>query len=725
MAKRNQIGISISDASIEMIEIDQPRKGASQVVAHSAGKLPSGVVKNGAIVNQSLFATALNKLYTSAKPKPYTTRDIVVSLPENVAFTHIFRFPGIMTKEDIESTIKFEAEDIIPFAIDDLYTTFHIIKQNEEHTDVLFSAAEKEVIQGYTEAIGQTDFNLQALDIEASALIRALVPTHRKGKATLIIDFGATATKFILGDEDGLKGSFSLPLGGITITQNLSNSLGISLKEAEILKKKAPTGKKALAINSVIDDYVEKVTRKVRQIIRWYEDNNPGQLDRCILTGGGSALPGLAERLKDKCKAFEANSEIKFGNPWQSVAKETIPNHSTANSKLYAPAVGAAFWDEDSPVPDVNFLEALRGKKTVAKFLGLTNGKSTKEAEAEPTEEESTASFRDRLGRLSEVKKIPLTILSLLVIFGTIGGILYWMFFTERDFSERTPEPTPAETNAIVAVPTESQLLVTIDTVNRQDTVPATLTTIEDYAFSIVYNLEATETIDAVATGEITIFNETDSVQPLIANTRFLSEADVLFRLSEEVSVPANGSVIANIYADEAGASGNIEENETFTIPGLPAELQSSIYGENSSPITGGTTTAAVYTESAEQTALDTLKTAIIKSPDTFIEELSGDEYFFEELIVVDSDDVVSSSEFGETTSSVELTGTASINALYARAGDIKEFMYQKLAQEAGSNDPESYWIDAVLNLVDVDPGAAHPELANATLNIQYLITKD
>lgn len=117
------------------------------------------------------------------------------------------------------------------------------------------------------------------------------------------------------------------------------------------------------------------------------------------------------------------------------------------------------------------------------------------------------------------------------------------------------------------------------------------------------------ELVPAPATGQVTVYNKWNQVQPLAATTRFLSESGVLFRLKERVDVPPGGQVSAEVYADQAGEAGNIGPSH-FTLPGLWPGLQEKIYAESSQAMTGGLKNLKLVSESdftQAQTALQTI----------------------------------------------------------------------------------------------------------------------
>ncbi|MBI4135902.1 hypothetical protein HY477_04190 [Candidatus Uhrbacteria bacterium] len=143
------------------------------------------------------------------------------------------------------------------------------------------------------------------------------------------------------------------------------------------------------------------------------------------------------------------------------------------------------------------------------------------------------------------------------------------------------------------------------------------------------------------AEGKVTLVNTTSSAQPLVATTRLLSEGGILFRMRDAATVPGNGRVEIMAYADETGASGDIGPSK-FTIPGLNAAKQKTIYGESSAAMTGGAKTVRTVTSEdlerakaeviakAEQKVKDELK----KSPGAAL----GGVFVSSELLEVVSD---------------------------------------------------------------------------------------
>ncbi|MBI5369702.1 hypothetical protein HZA85_00715 [Candidatus Uhrbacteria bacterium] len=123
---------------------------------------------------------------------------------------------------------------------------------------------------------------------------------------------------------------------------------------------------------------------------------------------------------------------------------------------------------------------------------------------------------------------------------------------------------------------------------------------------------ESHQNVDQQAAGTVTLFNTSASAQPLVATTRLLSKDGVLFRLKAGVTVPAKGSVEAQVHADQKGASGNIGPT-AFTIPGLNAAKQSLIYATSAAPMTGGVKPISVLSQEQINGAVTQLKNELVE----------------------------------------------------------------------------------------------------------------
>lgn len=175
------------------------------------------------------------------------------------------------------------------------------------------------------------------------------------------------------------------------------------------------------------------------------------------------------------------------------------------------------------------------------------------------------------------------------VIAGSVAALVY--------FSTAKVTITPN----VVSANVQSSFTATRDT----GTLPFQIVTAQKIASKNVA-ATGTKTVSSSASGPITIYNTQPKAQRLIANTRFATTAGLVFRIHSAVTVPGGtaakpGSVTATVYADQPGASYNVDAT-SFTLPGLAGSPQSSqVYAKSSAKMTGGASgTVAVVDPSTE-----------------------------------------------------------------------------------------------------------------------------
>lgn len=141
--------------------------------------------------------------------------------------------------------------------------------------------------------------------------------------------------------------------------------------------------------------------------------------------------------------------------------------------------------------------------------------------------------------------------------------------------------------------------------------------------------------IEDFAIGTVTLYNDMTSAQPLVVSTRLLSPDGVQVRLTESVSVPAKGTVDANVKADDKGAKGSLPPTK-FTIPGLNEAKQKLVYAESTVAFTGGSRSLAVVTQEEIDTAVAKVRASLLQDAKSMLkaevaQKISG-EAFFEEV---------------------------------------------------------------------------------------------
>jgi len=226
------------------------------------------------------------------------------------------------------------------------------------------------------------------------------------------------------------------------------------------------------------------------------------------------------------------------------------------------------------------------------------------------------------------------------------------------------------------------------------------------------------KTIEGVATGEVTIFNKTSEIQVLVKTTRLLSEGNVLFRLSDKVSVPANGQVAASVYADKPGQESNLGPSK-FTIPGLSTDKQTVIYAESTTAMNNGVRKVGVLTDED------------VKAAKKDLEQKLQEKY-----VIIDSDEnigrVISVSNInplldkkvGEEVDGFNLSGTSTIVIISYDKKSLNQIINNAVTSKIDTTLEKALAVvsDPKVSVADFDSSAQSAHLA---VNQSVLVTLD
>lgn len=265
------------------------------------------------------------------------------------------------------------------------------------------------------------------------------------------------------------------------------------------------------------------------------------------------------------------------------------------------------------------------------------------------------------------------------------------------------------------AEPVEINTTIDIDPNQVEAIVPGFVTS-TFVEFTKAYSPQGNKTEEDLATGEVTLVNDSNLPQPLVVKTRLLTPAGILFHLKTGVVVPANGQIKAEVYADQKGTGGNIATS-TFTIPGLNETKQKIIYAKSDTAMTGGIKTIGVFNQDdltkAEQSLLADLKK---QGSDILSENNSDKKGLFDIVQYTFEND----GTLGEETSSFNLTGKATVVAVFYDDTKLKTYAKDMLEKHIVDNSEVLQSANeeptVVLNQYNFQAGTAKLAVTNSGL---------
>ncbi|XGC81562.1 type IV pilus assembly protein PilM [Bdellovibrio bacteriovorus] len=290
------IGLDIGTSSIKLAEMDFNGKGA-QLLSFGFAPTPPNSVTGGEIVDIASVGIAIQSLINEVKTK---RKNIATAMWGTAVIVKKITIPR-MDRKLIKDQIRFEAEQYIPFDINNISLAHHILaaSSSPDTMDILLIAAQNELVTQYTQVIEVSGLTCGVLDVSGFALANAFELNYGKipGEVIGILNFGASITNFVVVQNGEVIFCRDIPVGGANYTNEIHKAMGVTVGEAEALKLSAVSRREVPdEVHSIISATNEAVTEEIRSSLDFLSATTNGLvLNRCFYTGGSSATSGLIE----------------------------------------------------------------------------------------------------------------------------------------------------------------------------------------------------------------------------------------------------------------------------------------------------------------------------------------------------------------------------------------------------------------------------------------------
>ena len=352
--KKNQlIGLDIGCHSIKLVEIADEKKGRA-LKNFGIVELPPEAIIEGSIKEMEIVASAIKDLFRNLKVK---NRNVATSIS---GFSIIIKKISLTSKDEseLETTIKDEAEQYIPFDIDEVNLDFDILNSAGElaedaeeggkgtetegsgQMDVMLVAAKKDIVEDYVGLLELAGLSAVVLDVDAFALQNAFEASadESQGPAYALVNVGA--------EEIGIntvKNNISLftrdsSYGGSQITEAIMSQFSVPFKEAEKIKlggtkveKDVGTLKEIFV--SVVSEWVQEIKRALDFVATTYPDE---KIEKILVSGGSCRIPDFQKYLN-----LETGIPVEELNPFTNLVIDD-QSFDPKYLKYMAPQAGVA-----------------------------------------------------------------------------------------------------------------------------------------------------------------------------------------------------------------------------------------------------------------------------------------------------------------------------------------------------------------------------------------------
>jgi len=336
------LGLDIGSNSIKLAVVEVS-KGKPVLEGFYFMPTPTGSVDGGELPAPQNIASAVGTLIQQAGTKK---QEICASMWGSNVIVKRIQVPKMDLKL-LEEQIKFEAEQYIPFNLNEVNIEFHVLKKQDssaDSMDVLLIAAKKELIISYAEAIESAGLKLSTLDVSGFAISNAFELNYPNPGVNHIgiLNIGATSCNFVVRNAGEVIFVRDIPYGGFNFTDEIRKNMGVSFEEAENLKFSAggedSPPEVTEIVRSSVDVFVEELNRTVDFYMTSSSMSTP--IQRFYISGGSMNIPDFKKRLEEVLQ-----TPVENFDPFLNVScnPKNIPPDYMSQIGPYAPlALGLA-----------------------------------------------------------------------------------------------------------------------------------------------------------------------------------------------------------------------------------------------------------------------------------------------------------------------------------------------------------------------------------------------
>ena len=331
------IGLDIGSSSVKLVELTQTMGGNLRLERYAIEPLPRGAVVDGNIDKIDVVAEAVRRAYRRAECR---VKNVAMALPSSAVITKRIALPANLNEEELEVQVESEANQYIPFALDEVSLDFQVlgpVLNSPEEVEVLIAASRKEKVEDRLAVVQEAGLKPVVVDVESYAMRAALarligqLPNRGEGQVIAVFYIGANTTGVTVILDGEAVYEREQPFGGQQLTSDIARAYGIPAEEAEAKKRSGDLPANFEA--EVLRPFIETAATEITRALQFFFTSTPfTRVDQLMLCGGSSVLTGLPEALMER-----AQVPTSVISPFKGM--EISPNVREKQLRLDAPAL--------------------------------------------------------------------------------------------------------------------------------------------------------------------------------------------------------------------------------------------------------------------------------------------------------------------------------------------------------------------------------------------------
>jgi len=318
---RNLVGLDIGDSSIKVVELKEQGKGRGyELVRLGWEPLSSEAIVDGQIMDAQLVTETIQRLFQRCKIKSSTP--VATALCGHHVIVKRISLP-MMSDAELAESIHWEAEQYIPFDIDDVNLDYQILEgsslSGEGNMDVLLAAAKRDKINDYIGVVNQAGLNPQAVDIASFAMQNAFEANYdfEPDQVVALVDIGSAVSSISVLHGGSSVYWRDINIGGNQYTDAIQKELNLSADQAEQLKRgEEIDGIPYERVQPTLSAVTEDIGTEIQKTLDFFKQISATDqaLDRLYLTGGTAQVVHMKESLAERL-----GTQVELFNPFRKI----------------------------------------------------------------------------------------------------------------------------------------------------------------------------------------------------------------------------------------------------------------------------------------------------------------------------------------------------------------------------------------------------------------------
>lgn len=314
------IGVDISTSAVKMVEVSDAGRGLYRIERYTIEPLPKEAVVDGNIAKLDEVAEAIRRAW---KDMGSRAKHIAMALPAAAVITKKIILPADLPELELETQVEAEANQSIPFALDEVNLDFQILGAAPNHpgeVEVLLAASRKEKVEDRVAAAEAAGLKVLVMDMESNASQTAyeamthMLPDEGRGQTVALIDIGAATMHIMVFAGGQMVYQREQSFGGNQLTQEIQRRYGMSAEEAE--KAKRGGGLPESYEPEVLEPFTDTIALEISRALQLFFTSTPySKVDHIVLAGGCAAISGLDETVAGRTQA-----STMVANPFANMA---------------------------------------------------------------------------------------------------------------------------------------------------------------------------------------------------------------------------------------------------------------------------------------------------------------------------------------------------------------------------------------------------------------------